>query len=98
MRNTTQYKIAGTKTFRLSSSKALRRWGGNLQNIEKSMREIYEPDPGKIFVQVDQSGAEALITAYCCEDGQYRELFKNGIKPHSYLGMHLFKDVWPKKM
>lgn len=52
----------------------------------------------RIFIQTDQSGAEALITAYCCEPGQYRELFINGIKPHSFLGMHLFKDVWPKKL
>jgi len=110
MRNSTCYKIAKAKTFRLSSSMILPKkivfegktkvkgWGGNLQNVEKSMREMYIPDDGYIFVQVDQSGAEALIVAYCCEDGQYRQLFLNGIKPHSYLAMHLFKDVWPKKM
>ena len=73
-------------------------WGGNLQNVEKSVRKIYIPDSGKIFVQVDQSGAEALIVAYCGVAGQYRELFKNDIKPHSYLTMSLFRDIWPKKM
>lgn len=52
----------------------------------------------RIFVQVDQSGAEALIVAYCCEAGAYRSLFTNGIKPHTFLGMHLFKDVWRTKM
>lgn len=98
MRNSCTYKLAGTKTFRLSSSKILGSWGGNLQNIEKSLRKIYIPDDGKIFVQVDQSGAEALIVAYCCRDGNYRALFKNGIKPHTYIAMHLFKDVWRKKM
>ena len=98
MRNSCTYKIAGTKTFRLSSSKILGKWGGNLQNVEKSLRCIYIPDPGKIFVQVDQSGAEALIVSYCCRDGNYRSLFKNNIKPHSYISMHLFKDVWPRKM
>lgn len=73
-------------------------WGGNLQNIEKSMREIYIPDEGKIFVQTDQSGAEALIVSYLTRDGNYRALFKNGIKPHTYICVHLFKDIWPKKM
>lgn len=73
-------------------------WGSNLQNIEKSLRQIYIPDEGKIFVQVDQSGAEALIVAYCCRDGNYRQLFKNGISPHGYLGMHLFPYIWPEKM
>lgn len=98
MRNSCTYKISGTKTFRLSSSKILGKWGGNLQNVEKSLRRIYVPDPGKIFVQVDQSGAEALIVAYCCRPGNYRNLFINGIKPHSYISMHLFKNVWPRKM
>lgn len=98
MRNSCTYKIAGTKTFRLSSSKILGTWGGNLQNIEKSMREIYIPDEGKIFVQVDQSGAEALIVAYLSKAGRFRELFQNGIKPHVYVALRLFHDVWPKKM
>ena len=98
MRNSTTYKLTGTKTFRLASTKILGKWGGNLQNIEKSMREIYIPDDGKIFVQVDQSGAEALIVAYCARAGNYRKLFENKIKPHVYVGMNLFKPVWQRKM
>lgn len=52
----------------------------------------------RIFIQTDQSGAEALIVAYLTVAGQYRELFKHKIKPHSYLGMHLFSYIWPDKM
>lgn len=52
----------------------------------------------RIFVQVDQSGAEALIVAYCCVNGAYRSLFTNGIKPHTFLAMHLFKHIWQSKM
>lgn len=96
MRNTTLYRQIA-KSFRLKSGN-LFGYGGNLQNVEKSLRIIYIPDDGKVFVQVDQSGAEALIVAYCCRDGNYRSLFKAGIKPHSYIAMHLFKHVWPKKM
>lgn len=104
------FKVAGPRTLRLSSNQILPRriifngksvvkgWGSNLQNVEKSMRAIYEADEGKILVQPDQSGAEALVVAYCCENGNYRQLFINGIKPHTYLAMQLFKDVWPKKM
>jgi len=98
MRNSCIYKIAGPLTFRLSSTKLFGRWGSNLQNIEKSVRKIYVPDPGYIFVQVDQSGAEALIVAYCGIAGQYRELFKNDVKPHTYMALNLFPDIWPKKM
>ncbi len=110
MRNSTLYKIAGPRTLRLASKQILPKkivfngktvrkgWGSNLQNIEKSMRQIYWADDNKIFVQVDQSGAEAMIVAYCCENGNYRQLFINRIKPHTYLGAHLFKHIWPTKM
>mgnify|MGYP003652241316 FL=1 len=98
MRNSCTYKIAGTKTFRLSSTKILGKWGGNLQNIEKSMRQIYVPDEGKIFCQVDQSGAEALIVAYIGEKGKFRTLFENNVKPHVYVALMLFADIWEKKM
>lgn len=93
-RNTTNYVISGTLSFRLGSRKILKKWGGNLQNIEKSMRRIYVPDPGKVFVQVDQSGAEALIVAYLCEPGNYRDLFIHNVKPHVFVGLHNFKQQW----
>jgi hypothetical protein len=73
-------------------------FGGNLANIEKGMREIYIPDDGKILVQTDQSGAEALIMAYDCDAGPYRQLFIHGVKPHVYVAVHLFPHVWQKKM
>jgi DNA polymerase I-like protein with 3'-5' exonuclease and polymerase domains len=62
------------------------------------MRQIYIPDDGKIFVQVDQSGAEALIVAYIAKAGKFRTLFENGVKPHVYVALRLFKHIWPKKM
>lgn len=93
-RNSTNYVISGTKTFRLGSRKILRKWGTNLQNIEKGMRAMYIPDPGKVFVQVDQSGAEALIVAYLCRQGNFRDLFTQGVKPHVFVGLHVFKEQW----
>jgi DNA polymerase I-like protein with 3'-5' exonuclease and polymerase domains len=97
-RNTTLYKISGTITFRLASAKTIDGKGTNLQNIEKSMRKIYIPDEGKIFCQVDQSGAEALIVAYLCRDGQFRSLFLNGVKPHVFVALHLFADKWQEHL
>lgn len=49
----------------------------------------------KILLQVDQAGAEALIVAYECEPLNYRKLFENNIKPHVFVALRLFKDVWP---
>lgn len=93
-RNTCNYVISGTLSFRLGSRKVLRKWGTNLQNIEKSMRRLYVPDPGKVFVQVDQSGAEALIVAYLCRAGNFRDLFIHGVKPHVFVALHNFKAQW----
>lgn len=128
MRNSTNYKLGGPKTFRRSSTKILSRWGGNLQNIEKSMREIYTSDGYdennklqvekllfwlqsgdttifteeelatiRVLLQVDQAGAEALIVAYDCEPYDYRQLFIHGVKPHIYVALKLFKELWSKK-
>jgi len=98
MRNTTCCSISGTTTFRLASHKTIDKKGTNLQNLEKSLRRIYIPDEGKIFVQVDQSGAEALIVAYLCRAGNFRDLFLHNIKPHVFVGQHLFKDIWQQKI
>lgn len=103
-RTSTQTLISGTDSFRTSSRKVLsnkrdteyNNFGGNLQNIEKSIREIYEADTGCKLNQRDQGGAEALIVAYLCRPGKYRKLFENNIKPHTYLGFKIFVEVWLK--
>lgn len=52
----------------------------------------------RCFAQCDQAGAEALIVAYLCEPGDYRQLFIHNVKPHVYVAMKLFKDVWTRKL
>ena len=141
MRNSCTFKLAGPVTFRRASSKILPEknkknvgYGGNLQNIEGSLREVFIPDgfspslyerclyylEGEkdkletkydtsiftqtemsllhVFLQTDQSGAEGLLVAYDAEEKDYRTLFKIGISPHVYVGMHLFKEEWKKKI
>jgi len=98
MRNTTLYGIAGTKFFRLNSKAILKKFGTNLQNIERSARTIYIADNGYKLLQRDQAGAEALIVAYLCRHGNFRDLFLNGIKPHIFVGLHLFHDRLQRKI
>jgi len=97
-RVTCSYKIAGPKTLRLASAKLLgsKGWGTNVQNWNKHTRRIIAVPDSREFEmgQVDQSGAEALIVAYLCPDGPFRHLFTYGIKPHTYVAMHLFPQVW----
>jgi DNA polymerase family A len=66
-----------------------------LQTGDHSIFSEEELDKLRMLVQIDQAGAEGLIVAYDTYDGDYRSLFKNGIKVHSYVAMSLFKDVWP---
>lgn len=122
MRNSTLYKLAGTKTFRRASTKLIGGQGGNLQNVPKEMRQIYitdgyedsmkdrcaywletmddsvftteELDTLRVMCQTDQSGAEALIVAYECVPADYRLLFINGVKPHVYVALKLFRELW----
>lgn len=93
-RNTCSWKLAGTTTFRLASAKIPDGRGTNLQNPSKTICGIYIPDDRKVFIQCDQSGAEALVVAYLCRDGSFRALFKNGIKSHIYVALHLFAPYW----
>lgn len=67
----TSYNIAGTETFRLSSSEHPLRLGSNQQNIPPDARCSFESDPGYLFFQADQQGAEARIVAYLSGDENY---------------------------
>lgn len=137
-RNTTNYHIARTKTFRLGSRMLTTRItspprdgkvGSNMQNWEGGIKRIFLSDGWdkndlklmekladylirkdlsifteeerlkiKILCKVDQSGAEALIVAYLCRHGNFRDLFLNGIKSHVYVALHVFAEVWQKEM
>ena len=55
-----------------------------------------ELDTLRVLLQRDQSGAEALIVAYDSEPRDYRQLFIHNVKPHVYVALKLFKDVWAR--
>lgn len=92
IRYQTHIKIAGTKSTRISASQLFGEFGGNITNPDKRIMEIFVADG--TFVQPDQAGAEALVVAYESEPGNFRNLFIHGIKPHTWMAMHLFKDSW----
>lgn len=102
------YNIAGTDSFRLGSraifkykrgdTDAKLGYGTNLQNQKKEQRTLIKPDFGLKLGQVDQAGAEALIVAYLCRHARFRELFLNGIKSHVFVALHVFRDVWTKRI
>lgn len=89
-----QFRLAGTKSFRLACGKFFD-FGMNTQNPAKDLLKTLVARPGHVFVQADQSGAEALYVAYASRPGAYRQLFLNDIKPHEYLALHLFGPTKP---
>ena len=55
-----------TKTGRITSSKTIEGFGGNLQNIPRGeFRRLYIPDPGKVLIKADLSQAEYMV--FCWE-------------------------------
>ena len=97
-RITTGYNLAGTTTYRLASRRLLGKWGTNVQNIPKKLRRLFIADKGKVLMQVDQSGAEAMVVGYLCVPGNFRTLFLEGIKSHVFVAMRLFSDVWEAEL
>lgn len=89
------FKVTGTKTFRLSSTKLLGTkdspgYGGNAQNVPDESRRVFVPRPGCKFVQVDLEGAEAVAVALLVREGNFRDLVRNKIKPHNFVAIHAF--------
>lgn len=101
-RNSCMWKPGGTTTFRLASTKILSKAlefgnGSNMQNPSSNILLLHKADKGKILIQPDQAGAEALVVSRLCKPGgNYRKIFDNGIKPHVYTALHIFKDYWAK--
>lgn len=72
------FNVAGTETFRLSSSEHPLRIGSNLQNIPQDARRIFEADPGYLLFYSDQQGAEARFVAYRSGDENYIAAVEGG--------------------
>jgi hypothetical protein len=89
----TNFKLAGTRSYRLACSK-LFGFGLNVQQVDKGVGRMLVAPTGYSIVQSDQAGAEALVVAYLARPARYRSLFQNGVKPHTYLAMHIFQDTW----
>ena len=90
----TSYNIAGTSTGRFSSSLSEFGTGGNLQNVEESLRSIFIADPGYKFAKADAKSGES----YCVGaiewnlfgDGKYLDACESG-DPHTAVA----RICWP---
>lgn len=75
----TNYKIAGTKSGRLSSSETIFGTGLNIQNVPAGIaRRLFIADEGCSFIQGDLSQAEARVVAYVANDERLIRVFEEG--------------------
>lgn len=90
----TSYNIAGTSTGRFSSSASEFGTGGNLQNIEESLRSIFIPPPGWKFAKCDAKSGESFcvgaIEWNLFNDGRYLDACESG-DPHTAVA----RICWP---
>lgn len=87
----TSYNVAGTETWRWSSSGSPFYSGTNLQNVAKDLRTMFIPDPGYTMFYADLANAEGRTTGYLSED----EVFINVAESED---MHTLvcMMVWPE--
>jgi len=85
------YVIGGTDTGRLASRKSVFGSGGNLQNIPPGVcRRMFVPDEGKVFIQVDESQAEARVVAYDAQEESMINVFESGGDIHRLNGSWIY--------
>lgn len=91
----TTYNIAGTDTGRFSSSFSAFGTGGNLQNVEESLRSIFIADPGMKFAKCDAKSGESFVVGAIewnlFNDDRYLTACESG-DPHTAVA----RICWPE--
>jgi DNA polymerase I-like protein with 3'-5' exonuclease and polymerase domains len=92
------FNIAGTETFRLSSSKNAFGSGLNLQNIPKggsvdeedlqalrlpNVRKLFIPDAGATFFDCDLDRADLQVVVWEADDTELRQMLLEGVNIHT---------------
>lgn len=86
------FNVAGTETYRLSSSENAFGSGLNLQNIPKggeeealtlpNVRELFIPDPGYTFFDGDLDRADLQVVVWEADDAEFKEMLRAGVDIH----------------
>ena len=86
----------GTRGGRLASRGSIFGSGTNMQNQPEEIREMYIPDPGKVFIYRDYSQAEARVVAYLADAKGLIELFEDPTRDvHKENASRIFKVPIP---
>lgn len=98
------FNIAGTETYRFSSSKNAFGSGMNMQNIPKggesdeldlelpNVRELFIPDPGKTFFDIDLDSADLRIVCWEADIPEMKAMVRSGAKVYVEVMKEYYKD------
>lgn len=94
------YNVAGTETFRYSSSEDAFGFGGNLQNIPSgdeahglpNVRKLFLPDQDCTIFDCDLDRADAQVVAWEANDIPLKEIFRAGLDMHLQNARDIFNN------
>lgn len=96
------FNIAGTETYRFSSSTNAFGSGLNLQNIPKgggdddlelpNVRSLFVPDPGYTFFDIDLSSADLRIVVWEADEPEMKAMLKEGLDPYTEVAKEFYHD------
>ena len=98
------FNIAGTETFRFSSSQNAFNSGLNLQNIPKggggadqlqlpNIRSLFIPDPGHTFFDIDLASADLRIVVWESDARDMKQMLHEGLDPYTEIAKEFYNDA-----
>lgn len=97
------FNIAGTETYRFSSSQNAFGSGLNFQNIPKggeegdglelpNVRDLYIPDPGYEFFDIDLGSADLRIVTWESDEPELKAMLREGLDPYTEIAKEFYHD------
>jgi len=96
------FNIAGTETYRFSSSKNAFGSGMNLQNIPNgsgtgglelpNVRKLFIPDHDKTFFDIDLGSADLRIVAWESGEEELKAMLRAGLDPYTEIAKEFYHD------
>lgn len=97
----TEYNLAHVETYRFNSSHTAFNRGGNLQNVPDgkrstlalpNLREMYVPDPGHTYFDIDLDSADLRIVVAEADISEMRQMLDEGKKIYVEVMKEYFKN------
>ena len=97
------YNVAGTETYRFSSSENAFGSGTNLQNIPKggdegdglelpNVRSLFLPDPGMTIFDTDLSSADLRVVVWESDEVEMKRMLLEGLDPYTEVAKEFYHD------